>query len=151
MVKPIPDNYPILTPYMIVADGNAAISFYERAFGARVRLRMGEPGGIVRHAELEIGKSLIMIADEDPEMGALGPRAHGGSPVSLYLYVEDVDAVIDRAVSAGATLGAAAETKFYGDRTGRIVDPFGYAWHIATHVEDVSEEEIRRRAETEMT
>jgi PhnB protein len=150
MAKPIPDGYPTLTPYVIVNDGNAALAFYEQAFGARVRLRIGEPDGIVRHAEFEIGNSLIMIADEHPDIGALGPRAHGGSPVSFYLYVEDVDAVIDRAVAAGATVSAAAETKFYGDRTGRVVDPFGYAWHIATHVEDVSEEEIRRRAETAM-
>ncbi len=145
-VKPIPDGYPVLTPYLIVHDGAAAISFYERVFGAKLRMRLGGPEGKVGHAELQIGNALVMLADEHPQMGAKSPRTIGGSPVILHLYVENVDEVVQRAVEAGATIVRPVENAFYGDRTGTVTDPFGHSWSIATHVEDVSPEEIERRA-----
>jgi PhnB protein len=145
-VKPVPDGYPSLTPYLIVSDGAAALEFYQRAFGARLRLKLDAPGGRIGHAELEIGDSVIMLADEHPEIGARGPRAFGGSPVGLHLYVEEVDAVVARAVAAGARLVHPVEDKFYGDRMGTIEDPFGHRWYVTTHIEDVSPEEIGRRA-----
>jgi PhnB protein len=145
-VKPIPEGYPSLIPYLIVADGSAAIAFYQNVFGARLRMRLDGPGGKIGHAELEIGNSLIMLADEHPEMGALSPKTVGGTPVGLHVYLEDVDAVAAKAVAAGATLKRPVENQFYGDRLGSIVDPFGHLWHISTHVEDVSPEEIGRRA-----
>jgi PhnB protein len=143
--KPIPDGYRSVTPYLIVADGDAAIAFYRNAFGARLRMRLDGPGGKVGHAELEIGDSLIMLADEHPAMGALAPSV-GGTPVAIHLYLNDVDAVAAKAVAAGATLKRPVENQFYGDRLGSIVDPFGHLWHISTHIEDVSPEEIGRRA-----
>ena len=145
-VKPIPDGYPTLTPYLIVADGAAAIAFYTEAFGASERLRLDAPGGKVGHAELQIGDSVIMVADEYPEMGALSPASVGGTPVGLHLYVEDVDAVTARAVAAGGKLLHAPENKFYGDRNSTLEDPFGHRWHLSTHVEDVPPDEIARRA-----
>jgi len=145
--KPIPDGYPALTPYLIIDGAAAAIGFYQQVFGATERMRMEAPGGKVGHAELLIRGSLIMLADEFPEMDARGPQSIGGSPVGLHVYVEDVDAVVAGAVAAGATLKQPVETKFYGDRSGSFVDPFGHVWHIATHVEDVSPEEMQRRAE----
>ena len=149
-VKPIPDNYPRLNPYLI-ADGAAkAIEFYQAIFGARERMRLAAPGGKVGHAELEIGDSLIMIADEFPQMDAFAPAKFGGSPITLHLYVADVDAVAEKAVAAGAKLVRAVRNEFYGDRTGAIEDPFGHRWHLSTHVEDVSNDEIARRM-AEMT
>src|ERR1700716_2701839 len=145
-VKPIPDGYPSLTPYMIVADGAGAIAFYENAFGARLRLKLDAPGGRIGHAELEIGNSLIMLADEHPEIGARGPRAFGGSPIGLHLYVADVDAVVARAMASGGKLVHPVENKFYGDRMGAIEDPFGHKWYVTTHIEDVPPDEIARRA-----
>jgi PhnB protein len=145
-VKPIPDGYPAVTPYLIVADGAGAIAFYERAFGAVVRLRLAQPDGRIGHAELEIGDSLIMLADEAPSMGALAPATVGGTPVGLHLYVEDVDAAAARAVATGATVIHPVEDKFYGDRMGTFADPFGHRWYLTTHIEDVSPEEIGRRA-----
>jgi PhnB protein len=145
-VKPVPDGYPSLTPYLIVGDGTAAIEFYRKAFGARLRLKLDAPGGRIGHAELEIGDSVIMLADEHPEIGARGPRAFGGSPVGLHLYIEQVDAVVARAVAAGGKLVHPVENKFYGDRMGTIEDPFGHRWYVTTHIEDVSPEEIGRRA-----
>ena len=145
-VKPIPDGYPRLTPYLIVGEGAAAIAFYEKAFGARLRLKLDAPGGRIGHAELEIGDSLIMLADEHPEIQALSPKTIGGSPVSIHLYVEDVDAAVERAVTAGAKLIRPVADQFYGDRVGGIEDPFGYRWFIATHKEDLTMDEIRRRA-----
>ena len=145
-VKPIPDGYPSLTPYLIVGDGAAAIAFYEKAFGAAERLRLTTPDGKIGHAELEIGDSLIMLADEYPAHGARGPRAFGGSPVGLHHYVADVDAVVARAVAAGAKLVHPVENKFYGDRMGTIEDPFGHKWYVTTHIEDVPPDEIDRRA-----
>lgn len=146
-VKPIPDGYPTITPYLIVRGAAAAIDFYRTAFGAVERLRMDAPGGTIGHAELLIGGGLVMLADEMPEMGWSSPAAMGGTPVSLHLYVEDVDAVVGRALAAGATLSRPVADQFYGDRQGTVVDPFGHVWSISTHIEDVSPEEIRRRAE----
>ncbi len=144
--KPIPDGYRNITPYLIVADGVGAIAFYQRAFGASVLLRLERPDGKIGHAELAIGDSMIMLADEYPAHEARSPAAYGGSPVSLHLYVEDADAVAARAVAAGAKLVHPVEDKFYGDRLGTIEDPFGHRWSVSTHIEDVSPEEIARRA-----
>jgi PhnB protein len=146
-VKAIPDGYPTITPYLIVRGAAAAIDFYRTAFGATERLRMDAPGGTIGHAELLVGGSLIMLADEMPEMGWSSPPAIGGTPVSLHLYVEDVDAVVERALAAGAALSRPVADQFYGDRLGTVVDPFGHVWSIASHIEDVPPEEMRRRAE----
>ena len=145
-VKPIPDGYPSLTPYLIVADGAGAIAFYERAFDATLRLRLVRPDGKIGHAELAIGGSVVMLADEYPAMDAKAPPAYGGTPVSLHLYVEDADAVAAKAVAAGAVLKRPVADQFYGDRLGTLQDPFGHIWHVSTHIEDVSPEEIDRRA-----
>jgi len=145
-VKSVPEGYPSLSPYLIVRDGAAAIDFYQKVFGATLRMKLDAPGGRVGHAELEIGNGLVMLADEHPELGALAPTTIGGTPVGLHLYLEDVDAVAKKAVAAGATLKRPVESEFYGDRLGSIIDPFGHLWHIATHVEDVSPEEIQRRS-----
>ncbi|MFN2615840.1 MAG: VOC family protein, partial [Thermoleophilaceae bacterium] len=145
-VKPIPDGYPRVTPYLVVDGGAAAIEFYGKVFGAKERMRMGGPDGKVGHAELELGDSLIMLADEHPDMGARGPKTVGGSPVTIHVYVEDVDAVFDAALGAGATEVRALENQFYGDRSGQFDDPFGHRWSIATHVEDVPPDEMERRA-----
>jgi PhnB protein len=145
-IKPIPDGYRSIIPYLIVADGAAALAFYQQVFGARVRMRLDGPGGKIGHAELEIGDGLIMLADEHPAMGALAPPTVGGTPVALHLYLEDVDAVAAKAIAAGAKLKRPVENQFYGDRLGTVEDPFGHVWHISTHVEDVSPEEINRRA-----
>jgi PhnB protein len=145
-VQPIPDGYPRVMPYLIVDGGDAAIRFYTEVLGAKERMRMGAPGGRVGHAELEFGSSVVMLADEHPEMGARGPKSVGGSPVLIHLYVADVDAVFQAAVAAGATETRAVEDKFYGDRGGEFEDPFGHRWSLATHVEDVPPEEMDRRA-----
>ena len=145
-VKPIPDGYHTVTPYLIVHDAARAIEFYKRAFGAEELFRMAGPGGKVGHAEIKIGDSPVMLADEHPEMGARSPRSIGASPVSLLLYVEDVDTFFNQALAAGATVIRPIENKFYGDRSGGLEDPFGYQWYVATHVEDVSPEELERRA-----
>jgi PhnB protein len=145
-VKPIPDGYGSVTPYIIVAGAAKAIEFYKSVFGATERMRLGGPDGKIGHAELEIGDSIIMLADEHPEMGALAPPTVGGTPVGLHVYVADVDAVAAKAVAAGATLKRPVENQFYGDRLGSLIDPFGHLWHISTHVEDVSPDEIARRA-----
>lgn len=145
-VRPIPEGYHSVTPYLIVDGAAKAIEFYEQAFGASVQFRMDGPDGRVGHAELKIGDSYVMLADEHPEMGARGPKTVGGSPISLLLYVEDVDAIVERAVEAGAKLTRPVADQFYGDRTGSVEDPFGHAWYVATHVEDVSSEEMKRRA-----
>lgn len=148
--KPIPDGYPALTPYLIVSDGAAAIAFYGEAFGATERLRLTRPDGKLGHAELQVGDSVIMLADEYPEHGARSPHTVGGSPVTLHLYVNEVDRVVAAAVAAGATLTRPVQDQFYGDRAGGFTDPFGHVWHIATHIEDVSPEEIDRRAAAAM-
>ena len=145
-VKPIPDGYNGVTPYLIVGDAARAIEFYKEAFGAEEVYRFDAPGGRVGHADVKIGDSHVMLADEHPEMGARSPKTIGGSPVSLSLYVEDVDATVERAVEAGARLVRPVANQFYGDRTGGVEDPFGHVWYVATHVEDVSDEEMQKRA-----
>jgi PhnB protein len=145
-VKPIPDGYPRVIPYLTVADASAAIDFYANVLGAKERVRMGGPDGKVGHAELEIGDGIIMLADAFPEMGNKTPTEIGGTPVTVMVYVPDVDAAFERALAAGATPDGKVEDKFYGDRGGEFTDPFGHRWHIATHVEDVPEEEMRKRA-----
>jgi PhnB protein len=145
-VKPIPDGYHSVTPYLIFNGASDAIAFYKKALGAEEIMRMAAPGGRVGHAELQIGDSRIMLADEHPELQALSPKTIGGSPVTLHLYVENVDAAVERAIAAGATLVRPVADQFYGDRTGGIADPFGYRWFIATHKEDLTMDEIRRRA-----
>jgi PhnB protein len=145
-VKPVPDGYHCVTAYLIIDGAAGALDFYKRVFGAKERMRMASPGGKVGHAEIEIGDSVIMLADEHPEMGARGPRAVGGSPVGLLVYVKDVDATVKEALAAGAKVLQPVETKFYGDRSGTIEDPFGHHWHVSTHVEDVPHDELERRA-----
>jgi len=145
-VKPIPDGYTNLMPYLIVDGAAKAIDFYKSVFGATERMRMPAPGNRIGHAELEIGGSVIMLADEHLEINAKSPQRLGGSPVSLMLYVAEVDAVVAKAVAAGATLERPVADQFYGDRSGSIKDPFGHSWHIATHIEDVSPAELERRA-----
>ncbi len=144
-VSPIPPGYHSLTPYLIMDGATRALSWYTQAFGARELMRLAAPGDRIGHAEIEIGDSRIMLADEAPEHDAKAPAAFGGSPVSLHLYVPDVDATVARAVSVGATVKAQPEDKFYGDRLATVLDPFGHTWHIATHIEDVTEQEIERR------
>ena len=147
-VRPIPEGYHSVTPALLVRGAAQAIDFYTRAFGARELGRMPAPDGQrIWHAELQIGDARLMLADEFPEMGGHAPESLGGTPVSLHLYVEDADAVIQRAVDAGATVIQPPMDAFWGDRYGRIKDPFGHEWSVATHIEDVSEEEMRRRAE----
>jgi PhnB protein len=149
-VKPIPAGYHAVTPYLIVAGAAGAIDFYKKAFGAKEVMRMPGPGGRIGHAEIEIGGSRIMLADEFPDMNCKGPKAFGGSPVSIHLYVDDVDAVAERAVAAGAKPTQPVQDKFYGDRMGTLEDPFGHTWHVSTHKEDLSEAELRRRSEEAM-
>jgi PhnB protein len=145
-VKPIPDGYYTVTPYLIAKDAGSAIEFYKKAFGAVELMRFPDPTGKVGHAEIKIGNSVIMLADEFPEMGARSPLALGGSPVSILLYVEDVDGLSARAVAAGATVVRPVMDQFYGDRSGTFKDPFGHVWTIATHKEDLSLEEVQKRA-----
>lgn len=145
-VKPIPDGYRSVTPYLFVDDGPAALEFYERVFGAVVRMRMDWGEGKVGHAEFEIGDSLLMLASEFPELEALSPKSIGGTSVSLSVYVENVDEVFARAVAAGAKEVRPVSNQFYGDRSGTILDPFGHQWSLSTHVEDVSPEELERRS-----
>jgi len=145
-VKPIPDGYPQVTPYLCVEGAAAAIDYYSAVFGATERTRMPAPEGKVGNAELQIGDSVIMLADEFPEMNILSPKSIGGTPVSLSIYVEDVDGVVERAVGAGATALRPVRDEFYGDRTGQFEDPFGHRWSVSTHIEDVSEEEMAKRA-----
>lgn len=145
-VKPVPDGYHTVTPYLVLKGAARAIDFYKQAFGATELLRMPRADGTLGHAEIKIGTSPIMLADEDPAMGARSPESFGGSPVSILLYVEDADALFARAVRAGGKEVRPMADQFYGDRMGGVSDPFGYTWYIATHKEDVSEEEMRRRA-----
>jgi PhnB protein len=146
-VKPIPEGYGAVTPYLIVQGAANAIDYYKKVFGATERMRMPGPDGKIGHAEIQIGGSYIMLADENPEMGARSPKSVGGSPISLLVYVEDVDGTVEKAVTAGAKVKSKVENKFYGDRMGGIEDPFGHQWYVATHVEDVSPEEMQRRME----
>jgi PhnB protein len=145
-VKPIPDNYPRLTPYLAVDGASDAIDFYSKVFGAKERMRLGGPDGKVGHAELAIGDGLIMLADEHPEFGNVGPKSIGGSPVTISMYVEDVDDTFKKALDAGAKSLRDPENQFYGDRSGQFEDPFGHKWSVATRVEELSSEEIGKRA-----
>ena len=150
MTRPIPDGYHSVTPYLIVDRAADALAFYQKAFGAREIMRLDAPGGKIGHAEIQIGDSRIMLADEFPDMGSKSPKSVGGSPVSIHLYVEDVDQRFDQAVKAGAKMERAVEDQFYGDRAGTLKDPFGHVWHISTHKEDVAPEEIYRRMQAKM-
>lgn len=144
--KPIPDGYHTVTPYLYIKGAAQALDFYKKAFGAEELFRMDSPDGKIGHAEIQIGDSRIMLADEHPEMKALSPKTIGGVASSLMLYVDDVDKMATRAVAAGAKVTRAVQNQFYGDRSGNFEDPFGHCWTIATHVEDISPEEMARRA-----
>ena len=144
-VKPIPEGYHTATPYLIVKDAARAIEFYKKAFGATELMRMPGTGGKIGHAEIKIGDSPIMLADEVPGMGFRSPESLGGSPISILLYVEDVDVVFSEALAAGAKVQRPVADQFYGDRSGGVTDPFGHVWYIATHKEDVSPEEMKKR------
>ena len=145
-VNPIPPGHPAISPYLIVDNAPRALEFYKKAFGAKELMRHAGPDGRIGHAEIRIGDSLVMLADEHPEINARSPKSVGGTPVSLHLYVKDVDAVGRQATAAGARTVRPIQTQFYGDRNGTLEDPFGHQWHISTHVEDVSPAEMRRRA-----
>jgi len=150
MVKPIPDDYPRVTPYLFIDGASAAIDFYCSVLGARERMRMPGPDGSVFHAELEVGDSMIMLGEQNPDMDVRGPRAIGGTPMMLHVYVEDADRVFEQAIGAGAKALRPVEDQFYGDRSGRFEDPFGHRWDVATHVEDVPAEEMEKRAAAAM-
>ena len=144
-VKAIPDGYHSVTPYLCIKGAAAAIDFYKKAFGAVELFRMAQPNGQIGHAEIKIGDSPIMLSDECPEANAISPNTLGGSSVSILIYVEKVDDVFKAAIDAGATETSAVQDKFYGDRMGSLKDPFGHSWHIGTHIEDVSPEEMEKR------
>lgn len=147
MAQAIPDGYHSITPYLVVRGAAAALAYYTKVFGGTELFRMDAPGGRIGHAEIRIGDSIVMLADEHPEVEAHSPQKFGGSPVSLMLYVENVDDVFRRAIDAGGREVRPLQDQFYGDRSGTVADPFGHQWHIATHVEDVSPEEMQRRME----
>jgi PhnB protein len=146
-VKPIPDGYHSVTPYLIIGNGraNEALEFYARAFNTKEILRMPGPEGRISHAEIQLGDSIIMLADESPKIEAFGPSHFGGSPVTLHVYVPDVDATSKQAAAAGATVIRPVADQFYGDRTAGLQDPFGHRWYLATHVRDVSMEELQQQ------
>jgi len=149
-VKPIPEGYHTVTPYLALDDAAAAIEYYKTAFGARERVRMEGPDGKIGHAELEIGDSLVMLSDPFPQASTTPPKELGGTSAGIFLYVEDVDAVVKQAVDAGATVAMEVADQFWGDRFGSITDPFGHLWSIATHVEDVPPEEMAERSKAAM-
>ncbi|WP_436788610.1 VOC family protein [Yinghuangia sp. YIM S10712] len=149
-VKPIPEDYPRVTPYLCCDGAAAAIDFYTDVLGATERMRMPAPGDKIGHAELAFGNSVVMLADEFPDMGFRSPKSVGGTPMTLHVYVEDVDAVFAKALQKGATELDAVKDQFYGDRTGQFEDPFGHRWNVASHVEDVPEEEMAKRAKEAM-
>jgi PhnB protein len=144
--NPIPDNYPQLIPVIAVRDGKGAIEFYKQAFDARERTRMEDPSGKIMHAEIEIGSALLMLADKCENYNYTPEEVDGKSPIALHLYVEDVDATVESAVAAGGTVVIPVADQFYGDRSGRVRDPFGHVWLISSHIEDVSPEEMERRS-----
>ena len=148
-VNPVPDGYHSITPYLICDGAAKAIDFYREAFGATEVMRMPAPGGRIGHAEIQIGDSKVMLADEHPEIGARSPKSIGGTAVGITLYLPDVDAVWRKALAAGATEVMPLQDKFYGDRMGTLQDPFGHVWYVATHVEDVAPEEMERRAKAQ--
>jgi PhnB protein len=149
-VKYIPDGYYTATPYLIIKGAAKALDFYKKAFGATELMRMPGPDGKIGHAEIKIGNSPIMLADEVPNMGYKSPQSLGGTPVSIMLYVENVDKTVERAVAEGAKIEKPVQDQFYGDRNGSIQDPFGHVWTISTHIEDVSPDEMKRRVEEVM-
>jgi PhnB protein len=144
--RPIPEGYHTVTPYLAVKDAPKAIEFYKRAFGAIEQVRMDGPNGSVAHAELQIGDSRVMTSDPFPQSNTKAPQELGGTSVSIFLYVEDVDSVVQDAVDAGATITMQPDDQFWGDRLGSVTDPFGHVWQIATHVEDLAPDEIERRS-----
>jgi len=145
-IKPIPEGYHTATPYLIISNAAQAIEFYKEAFGATELMRLAAPDGKLMHAEIRIGDSPIMLCDECPDWNALSPQTIGGTTVSIMLYVNDVDSVVNQAVARGATVLMPVENQFWGDRMGTVVDPYGHKWSVATHTEDVSPEEIDKRA-----
>ena len=148
-VKALPDGYHNVTPYLFIRGAGGAIDFYKKVFGATEIVRMAGPIGQVMHAELKIGDSIVMLADENPKAGAMSPQTAGGISVSLLMYIENVDAVVQKAVDSGAKLLRPVKDQFYGDRSGTLIDPFGHMWTVATHVEDVSPEEMKKRMAAE--
>jgi PhnB protein len=148
--KPIPEGHHSVTPYLSVDDAAKAIEYYKKAFGAKERVRMDAPGGKIGHAELQIGDSLVMLADSFPQSSTKPPKELGGTTASVFLYVEDVDKVVEKAVDEGATVTMEVADQFWGDRFGSIQDPFGHSWALATHVEDLSPEEIEERGKAAM-
>ena len=144
-VKPVPDGYHTVIPYLVVRGASDAIAFYAKALGATEQVRMPGPGGSVMHAEIKIGDSIVMLSDENPEMGSISPATLNGTPVSVFLYVPDVDALFTQAVAAGATALMPPTDMFWGDRFGKLKDPFGHEWAMATHIEDVTPEEMQKR------
>jgi PhnB protein len=144
-VKPIPDGHHTVAPYLAIKNAVGALEFYKKAFGATETYKLIVPDGRLGHAELRLGDSLIMLSDEFPEFGGKAPEALGGSPVSIHLYVEDVDAFVKRAVAAGAREVKPVADQFYGDRSGQLEDPYGHLWWVATHKEDVAPEEMQKR------
>ena len=149
-VKPIPDGYNQAIPYLACRNAAKALEFYAKAFGATEQMRMAAPDGKIGHAEIKIGNALIMLSDEYPEMKVQSPQTIGGTPVGIYIYVPDVDALNKRAIAAGATVEREIANQFYGDRSVTLTDPFGHRWFFATHVEDVAPDEMKRRAEAAM-
>jgi PhnB protein len=144
--KPIPEGYHTITPYLSIKGAADAIDFYKRAFGATEIMRFAQPDGRIGHAEVRIGDSRVMLADEFPDMDFRSPHAIGGSPVHLHMYVDNSDAVVDQAVGAGAKLVRPVQDQFYGDRSGSVADPYGHVWHVSTHKEDLSMDELQKRA-----
>ena len=149
-VKAIPQGYHAVTPYLVVNDGNRAIEYYKKAFGATEVNRMAGPGGKIGHAELKIGDSMIMLSDEMPGGTGHSPQSLGGSSVSIFLYVEDVDSVFNQAVKSGGKADMAPKDMFWGDRFGKLTDPFGHLWALATHIEDIAPQEMEKRAKAAM-
>ncbi|HET9334939.1 MAG TPA: VOC family protein [Sphingomicrobium sp.] len=147
MPNPIPEGYHSVTPYLVVDDAARAIEFYKQAFGAEEKFRMPMGENRIGHAEIKVGDSFVMLADEFPDMGHLGPKARGGTTVSLMVYLDDVDSAFQRAIDAGAKELRPVENQFWGDRMGTLTDPFGHQWSLATHVEEVSEQELGKRFE----
>ena len=144
-VKPVPDGYHTVTPHLVVRDAAKALAFYAKAFGAEELFRMPGPGGVVMHAEMKIGDSIVMLGEESPQMGTSAPPTVGGTPVSLMVYLNDVDASFSRAAQAGCTVQMPPTDMFWGDRYGKLQDPFGHHWSLATHKEDVSPEDMAKR------
>ncbi len=148
--QPIPEGASTLAPYLTVQGAARAIAFYQQVFGAKVILKLDGPNGSIMHSELKFGNSTIMLADQNADSGSFAPAKFGGSPIGLALYVTDVDAVFAKALAAGARQHRPLANQFYGDRSGSIIDPFGHLWHLSTHIEDVSPQEIKNRMEARM-